>query len=57
MLHRLGSREFFKSHGHSGGLTLSYFGGKTWTAETVVADAKDYGEVAVGKGLDATGLW
>lgn len=35
-------------------------GGKTWTAETVVADAKDYGEVAVGKGLDATGamlLW
>jgi hypothetical protein len=35
-------------------------GGKTWTAETVVADAKDYGEVAVGKGRDATGamlLW
>lgn len=35
-------------------------GGKTWTAETVVADAKDYGEVAVGKGLDSTGamlLW
>lgn len=35
-------------------------GGKTWTAETVVADAKGYGEVAVGKGLDSTGamlLW
>lgn len=35
-------------------------GGKAWTAETVVADAKDYGEVAVGKGIDATGamlLW
>jgi hypothetical protein len=35
-------------------------GGKTWTAETVVADAQGYGEVAVGKGLDATGamlLW
>lgn len=35
-------------------------GGKTWSAETVVADAKGYGEVAVGKGLDSTGamlLW
>ncbi len=35
-------------------------GGKTWTAETVVADAPGYGEVAVGKGLDSTGamlLW
>lgn len=35
-------------------------GGNTWTAETVVADAAGYGEVAVGKGLDATGamlLW
>ena len=35
-------------------------GGKTWMAETVVADAKDHGEVAVGKGLDSTGamlLW
>ena len=35
-------------------------GGKTWTAETVVADASGYGEVAVGKGLDSTGamlLW
>ena len=34
--------------------------GKTWTAETVVADTPNYGEVAVGKGLDATGamfLW
>jgi hypothetical protein len=39
---------------------ISTDGGKSWTAETVVADAKDYGEVAVGKGLDATGailLW
>ncbi len=35
-------------------------GGKTWTEETVVADAPGYGEVAVGKGLDSTGamlLW
>lgn len=35
-------------------------GGKTWTAETVVADAPGYGEVEVGKGLDAAGamlLW
>ncbi len=35
-------------------------GGKTWTPETVVANAPDYGEVAVGKGLDASGamlLW
>ncbi|MBK8094532.1 MAG: exo-alpha-sialidase [Verrucomicrobiaceae bacterium] len=35
-------------------------GGKTWTAETVVAHAPGYGEVAVGKGLDSTGamlLW
>ncbi|MBE2287168.1 MAG: exo-alpha-sialidase [Prosthecobacter sp.] len=35
-------------------------GGATWTPETVVADASGYGEVAVGKGLDATGamlLW
>ncbi|MCB1208557.1 MAG: exo-alpha-sialidase [Verrucomicrobiales bacterium] len=35
-------------------------GGKTWTPETVVADASGYGEVAVGKGLDSTGamlLW
>ena len=34
--------------------------GKTWTAETVVADTPHYGEVAVGKGLDAKGamfLW
>jgi hypothetical protein len=34
--------------------------GKTWTAETVVANTPGYGEVAVGKGLDATGamlLW
>ena len=34
--------------------------GKTWTAETVVADTPGYGEVTVGKGLDATGamlLW
>lgn len=35
-------------------------GGKTWTPETVVANAPEYGEVAVGKGLDSTGamlLW
>ncbi len=35
-------------------------GGKTWTAETVVADTPGYGEVEVGKGLDADGamlLW
>ncbi|MEZ5385734.1 MAG: sialidase family protein [Prosthecobacter sp.] len=35
-------------------------GGKTWTPETVVGDAAGYGEVTVGKGLDATGamlLW
>jgi hypothetical protein len=35
-------------------------GGKTWTAETVVANTTGYGEVAVGKGLDSTGamlLW
>jgi len=35
-------------------------GGKTWTAETGVANAPGYGEVAVGKGLDSTGamlLW
>ncbi|MCG6158136.1 sialidase family protein [Rubinisphaera margarita] len=35
-------------------------GGKTWTAETVVADTPGYGEVTVGKGLDSTGamlLW
>ena len=34
--------------------------GRTWTAETVVADTPGYGEVAVGKGLDLTGamlLW
>ncbi len=34
--------------------------GKTWTAETVVANTPGFGEVAVGKGLDATGamlLW
>jgi hypothetical protein len=34
--------------------------GKTWTAETVVANTPGSGEVAVGKGLDATGamlLW
>jgi len=34
--------------------------GKTWTAETVVANTPGYGEVEVGKGLDATGamlLW
>lgn len=35
-------------------------GGKTWTAETVVADTPGYGEVEVGKGLDSSGamlLW
>lgn len=35
-------------------------GGKTWTAETVVANSPDYGEVPVGKGLDVDGamlLW
>lgn len=35
-------------------------GGKTWTAETVVADTPGYGEVTVGKGLDSSGamlLW
>jgi hypothetical protein len=35
-------------------------GGKTWTAETVVASTPGYGEVEVGKGLDSTGamlLW
>jgi hypothetical protein len=34
--------------------------GKTWTPETVVANTPGYGDVAVGKGLDATGamlLW
>lgn len=34
--------------------------GKTWTAETVVANTPGYGEVAVGKGLDSSGamfLW
>ena len=34
--------------------------GKTWTKETVVADTPKYGEVEVGKGLDANGtmlLW
>ena len=34
--------------------------GKTWTPETVVADTPHYGEVTVGKGLDANGamfLW
>lgn len=34
--------------------------GKTWTAETVVAQTPGYGEVAAGKGLDSTGamlLW
>lgn len=34
--------------------------GRTWTAETVVANTPGYGEVAVGKGLDAAGamlLW
>lgn len=34
--------------------------GQTWTPETVVANAAGYGEVVVGKGLDATGamlLW
>ncbi|MEN3940525.1 sialidase family protein [Prosthecobacter sp. SYSU 5D2] len=35
-------------------------GGKTWTAETVVANTPHYGEVPVGKGLDSSGqmlLW
>jgi len=35
-------------------------GGKTWTPETVVASTPGYGEVPVGKGLDADGamlLW
>lgn len=35
-------------------------GGATWTPETVVADSPGYGDVAVGKGLDASGamlLW
>lgn len=35
-------------------------GGKTWTAETTVANTPGYGEVTVGKGLDSTGamlLW
>lgn len=35
-------------------------GGKTWTAETVVANSPGYGEVEVGKGLDSKGamlLW
>ena len=34
--------------------------GKTWTKETLIANTPDYGEVAVGKGLDSTGamfLW
>ncbi|MFT5469290.1 MAG: hypothetical protein ACI8UO_004408 [Verrucomicrobiales bacterium] len=35
-------------------------GGKTWMAETTVANTPGYGEVTVGKGLDSTGamlLW
>lgn len=35
-------------------------GGKTWSPETVVANTPEYGEVPVGKGLDASGamlLW
>lgn len=35
-------------------------GGRIWTTETVVADTPGYGEVTVGKGLDAAGamlLW
>ena len=35
-------------------------GGKTWTAETVVANTPGHGEVEVGKGVDSTGamlLW
>ena len=35
-------------------------GGKTWTAETVVANSPGFGDVPVGKGLDASGamlLW
>lgn len=34
--------------------------GKTWTAETLVASSPGYGDVAIGKGLDANGamlLW
>lgn len=34
--------------------------GRTWTAETVVANSPGYGDVAIGKGLDANGamlLW
>lgn len=34
--------------------------GRTWTAETLVSDTPGYGDVAVGKGLDAAGamlLW
>lgn len=30
-------------------------GGKTWTAETLVASSPGYGDVPVGKGLDSTG--
>ncbi|MCF7790171.1 MAG: glycoside hydrolase [Prosthecobacter sp.] len=35
-------------------------GGKSWTAETLVANSPGYGDVPVGKGLDSTGamlLW
>ncbi len=35
-------------------------GGKTWTPETLVANTPNYGDVAIGKGLDSTGamlLW
>lgn len=35
-------------------------GGKTWTAETTIANTPGFGEVPVGKGLDSTGamlLW
>jgi len=35
-------------------------GGKSWTAETVIANTPGFGEVTVGKGLDSTGamlLW
>ena len=34
--------------------------GRTWTAETIVADSPGYGDVAIGKGLDGAGamlLW
>jgi hypothetical protein len=34
--------------------------GKTWTPETLISHMPDYGEVAIGKGLDSTGamlLW